>query len=120
MCLSFDTAPFKENYTNKESIYLLIVMMIILFGGSAQNNIACNISFISCGIRTINHQMIITRSSIYRNHNIVVMNMRRFLSGNIIRPVETEINSCFARTDGPALPMRMVIEITMYLYKTLT
>ena len=65
MCLSFDTAPFKENYTNKESIYLLIVMMIILFGGSAQNNIACNISFISCGIRTINHQMIITRSSIY-------------------------------------------------------
>jgi tRNA(Phe) wybutosine-synthesizing methylase Tyw3 len=94
--------------------YLFIVMMIVPFGGSAQYNIARNVGFVSCGIRAINHQMIIARSSIRRNYNIVVMDVRRFLSGDIIRPVETEIDSGFVRSGSPALSMRMVVEITMY------
>ena len=80
--------------------YLFIVMMIVPFGGSAQYNIARNVGFVSCGIRAINHQMIIARSSIRRNYNIVVMDVRRFLSGDIIRPVETEIDSGFARSSS--------------------
>ena len=94
--------------------YLFIVMMIVPFGGSAQYNIPLNVGIVSCGIRAINHQMIIARSSIGRNYNIVVMDMRRFLSGDIIRPVETEIDSDLARSGSPALSMRMVVEITMY------
>ncbi len=81
--------------------YLFIVMMIVPFGGSAKYNIARNVGFVSCGIRAINHQMIIARSSIRRNYNIVVMDVRRFLSGDIIRPVETEIDSGFARSSSP-------------------
>ena len=94
--------------------YLFIVMMIVPFGGSAQYNIARNVGFVSCGIRAITHLMIMARSCLGRIYNIVVMDMRRFLSGDIIRPVETEIDSGFARSGSPALSMLMVVEINMY------
>ena len=60
--------------------YLFIVMMIVPFGGSAQYNIARNVGFVSCGIRAINHQMIIPCSRIGWYYNIVMMNMCCFLS----------------------------------------
>ena len=57
--------------------YLFIVMMIVPFGGSAQYNIARNVGFVSCGIRAINHQMIIAKV-------ITAINLQMIIAKEII------------------------------------
>lgn len=87
-------------------------MMSVIPSRCTQHYVACNMSFISGSIRTINHQVIISRSSISGYHDIMMMNMRRSLFRHIIRPVKSEIHG------SPRNPgiVRMMIEIIMNLY----
>ena len=86
--------------------------MPVISSRRTQHDIACDMRLISGSIRTVNHQVIISRSGINRYHDIMMMDMSRPLFRNIVRLIKGEINS---RLSSAGI-MRMMVEIIVNLY----
>ena len=67
--------------------------MSVISSRRTQHDIACDMRLVSGSIRTVNHQVVISRSGISRYHNIMMMDMSRSLFRNIVRLIKGEINS---------------------------
>ena len=54
---------------------VIVTVMIVRFSRSAQHHVACHVRLITSRIRAVDHQVILTRSGILRDLDVVMVDV---------------------------------------------